>query len=117
MTPERRSQIEELYRAACNRGRKALAGADPELRAEVEKLLAEDSGDKLPYALATEMLPRQCRFSGASTHYARNATGLGHTARFFNSLAFASQLAPKRANSSREPGKHRWAHNAPSAGN
>lgn len=37
-------QIEELYHSACERGRAALDGADPEIRTEVERLLAQESG-------------------------------------------------------------------------
>jgi serine/threonine protein kinase len=48
MTPSRWQQIEELYHAAleCEPGERAtfLARADPELRREVESLLAQDSG-------------------------------------------------------------------------
>jgi eukaryotic-like serine/threonine-protein kinase len=44
MSPERRQQAEALYRAARERGREALGEADPELRREVEELLAQDSG-------------------------------------------------------------------------
>jgi Tol biopolymer transport system component len=40
MTPERWKQIEELFQAARERGVETLSGVDPELRAEVEKLLA-----------------------------------------------------------------------------
>ena len=47
MAPERWRQIEELYHSAWERGSEALAGADPELRAEVERLLAQDSGGKI----------------------------------------------------------------------
>jgi hypothetical protein len=49
LTPERWRQIEELYHSARERGGEALAGADPEICREVEKLLAQDSesGDKL----------------------------------------------------------------------
>ncbi len=43
MTPERWRQIEELYHAARERGPSALENAQPELRAEVEKLLAQPS--------------------------------------------------------------------------
>jgi Tol biopolymer transport system component len=46
MTPERFRQIEELYHAAReNRG--VLDGADPELRRDVESLLAQDSRGKV----------------------------------------------------------------------
>jgi len=41
MTPERRRQIDELFNAAKERGPNALAGADPELRREVEGLLSK----------------------------------------------------------------------------
>jgi eukaryotic-like serine/threonine-protein kinase len=49
LTPERWRQIEELYHSAREKGGEALAGADPEIRGEVERLLAQDSesGDKL----------------------------------------------------------------------
>ena len=49
MTPERWRQIEELYHSAREKGGEALTGADPEIRREVERLLAQDSesGDKL----------------------------------------------------------------------
>src|SRR5574339_835135 len=40
MTPERWKQIEELFHAARERGVETLSGVDPELRTEVEKLLA-----------------------------------------------------------------------------
>src|SRR5436190_495853 len=51
MTPERWRQVEELYHAAQERGLKAIAGADPELRKEVESMLSQDGS---PPALATE---------------------------------------------------------------
>ncbi len=49
MTSERWRQIEVLYHSARERGAEALADADPEIRREVERLLAQDSesGDKL----------------------------------------------------------------------
>jgi serine/threonine protein kinase/Tfp pilus assembly protein PilF len=47
MTPERWRQIEELYHSARKHGRAILADANPELRAEVEKLLAQDPGGKI----------------------------------------------------------------------
>lgn len=58
MTSERWQQIEELYHAARARGGEALAGADPELRREVERLLAQDSdsGDKLLDQDAADLL-------------------------------------------------------------
>ena len=43
MTPERWRQIEELYHSAREHGPEVLAGADPELRREVENLLAQDT--------------------------------------------------------------------------
>jgi eukaryotic-like serine/threonine-protein kinase len=49
LTPERWRQIEDLYHSVRERGREALAGADPALCSEVERLLAQDSesGGKL----------------------------------------------------------------------
>jgi hypothetical protein len=44
MTPARLREIDELYYAVRKRGRQALAEVDLELRREVEKLLAQDSG-------------------------------------------------------------------------
>jgi hypothetical protein len=38
------------------RGREVLVNADPALRQEVEKLLAEDSGDKILDRAATDLL-------------------------------------------------------------
>jgi len=43
MTRERWQQIEALYHAAQERGVGILADADPELRSEVEALLAQDA--------------------------------------------------------------------------
>jgi Tol biopolymer transport system component len=43
LDPQRWRQIEELYHSAREFGDVALAGSDPEIRAEVEKLLAQDS--------------------------------------------------------------------------
>ena len=45
MNPAHRRQIEELYQAARDPAKRAevLAAADPELRREVESLLAQDS--------------------------------------------------------------------------
>jgi eukaryotic-like serine/threonine-protein kinase len=49
LTSERWRQIEELYHSAREKGGEALVGADPEIRREVERLLAQgsESGDKL----------------------------------------------------------------------
>ena len=49
MKSERWKQIEDLYHSARERGPEALAGSDPVIRREVERLLAHDSasGDKL----------------------------------------------------------------------
>ncbi len=49
MTTERWQQIEKLYHSARENGRGVLTDADPDLRNEVERLLAQDSesGDKL----------------------------------------------------------------------
>jgi serine/threonine protein kinase len=48
MTPERWQEVEELYQAVQDRGRQAMADAGPELRREVESLLAKDSVPELP---------------------------------------------------------------------
>jgi len=58
LTSERWQQIEELYHSARERGEEALAGADPEVRGEVERLLAQDSesGDKLLDQSAAELI-------------------------------------------------------------
>jgi serine/threonine protein kinase len=56
MTPERWHQIEELYHAAQERGRGVLADADPELRREVESLLAQESGGKILDQRAADVL-------------------------------------------------------------
>jgi hypothetical protein len=58
MSPERLRQIEELYHSARERGLAVLVGADPELRREVEKLLAQDSesGGKLLDQRAADLM-------------------------------------------------------------
>ncbi len=48
MTPERWQEIENLYHAVQERGPAAMDGAEPELRREVESLLAKDSASELP---------------------------------------------------------------------
>ena len=47
MTPERWRQIEDLYNLACDRGDGVLADADPELRREVQEMLAQKSDGKV----------------------------------------------------------------------
>ena len=47
MTPDRWRQIEELYHSARERGVGVLVDTDPELRREVERLLAQDSDGKI----------------------------------------------------------------------
>src|SRR5215472_4089324 len=56
MTPDRWRQFEELYHSARERGRSVLAGSDPELRREVERLLAQDSEGMLLDRQAAELL-------------------------------------------------------------
>jgi len=58
MSPERLRQIEELYHCAREEGVGVLAGVDPELRREVEKLLAQDSesGGKLLDQRAADLI-------------------------------------------------------------
>ena len=47
MTRDRWREIENLYHLAREQGASVLAETDPEMRREVERLLAEDSGDKI----------------------------------------------------------------------
>ena len=47
MTPEQWRQTEELYHLARERGPSVLSGADPDLKREVEELLAEDGAGKI----------------------------------------------------------------------
>src|SRR5215471_7095548 len=56
MTPDRWRQIEELYHSARERGRGVLEGTDPELRREVERLLAQDSDGRILDRPAAELL-------------------------------------------------------------
>jgi hypothetical protein len=56
MTPERWRQIEDLYHAA-RADRAVLENADPEIRGEVEKLLAQPSGGALLDHPAADLLP------------------------------------------------------------
>ncbi len=56
MTRERWRQIEELYHSARERGPAVLEGTDPELRLEVEKLLAQDSAGKILDRPAADLL-------------------------------------------------------------
>jgi serine/threonine protein kinase/formylglycine-generating enzyme required for sulfatase activity/predicted esterase len=55
MTPERRREIEELYHLARERDPAVLANTEPELRREVETLLAQDSGGRIPDRQAAEL--------------------------------------------------------------
>ena len=56
MTPERWRQIEELYHVARDRGPAVLADTDPELRLEVERLLAQHSAGKILDLPVSELL-------------------------------------------------------------
>lgn len=59
MSPQRWREIEELYHSARESGEAVLAGADPELREQVRKLLAQDaeSGTKLLDRRAEDLIP------------------------------------------------------------
>jgi Tol biopolymer transport system component len=57
MTPKRWSQLEELYHLARERGTAALSGADADLRREVERLLAQDSGGRILDRTAVDLFP------------------------------------------------------------
>ena len=58
MSLQRWQQIEELYHSACEHGVAVLDGADPEIRREVEKLLAHNSqsGGKLLDQRAADLM-------------------------------------------------------------
>lgn len=58
MSPQRWREIEELYHSARECGEAAFVGSDPELRGEVEKLLAQDSdnGGKLLDERAADLI-------------------------------------------------------------
>ena len=59
MSPQRWREIEQLYHSARESGEAVLAGADPELREQVRKLLAQDaeSSSKLLDQRAEDLLP------------------------------------------------------------
>jgi formylglycine-generating enzyme required for sulfatase activity/tRNA A-37 threonylcarbamoyl transferase component Bud32/dienelactone hydrolase len=57
MTPERWRQIEELYHSARERGIGVLSGTDPDLRREVERLLAQDASGQILDRPAASLLP------------------------------------------------------------
>jgi eukaryotic-like serine/threonine-protein kinase len=61
MIPQRWRQIEELYHAVRESGAGVLADADPDLRSEVERLLAQDSegGGKLLDQVAEDLIADQ----------------------------------------------------------
>src|SRR6202023_935193 len=56
MTPDRWRQVEDLFHLARERGVGVLADTDPELRWEVERLLAQDSDGKILDRPAAELL-------------------------------------------------------------
>ncbi len=56
MTPDRWHQIEALYHAARERGSAILSDADPDLRREVERLLAQNSENEILDRPAEELL-------------------------------------------------------------
>jgi len=64
MTPERVQQIEELYHAACE-NRAVLDRADPELRREVESLLAQPRGELPAIEFGADLL-----HESTGTHFA-----------------------------------------------
>src|SRR5271165_5523041 len=67
MTPERWRKIEELYHAALARGRGVLASVDPELKSEVERLLAAaPTGQGLLDLPAAELLPESSAVAPSS---------------------------------------------------
>ncbi len=56
MTPERWREIEKLYHSVRERGVGILEGTDPELRRQVERLLAQDSDGRILDQPAAELL-------------------------------------------------------------
>ena len=56
MTPERWQKIEQLYHSAREHGLAVLEGTDPDLRREVERLLAQDSDGRLLDRPAAQLL-------------------------------------------------------------
>ena len=62
-TPERLRQVEDLYHLACDQGSGVLANANPELRREVQELLAQNSGgnifDHAAIDLMADLAPTQ----------------------------------------------------------
>src|SRR6476660_7904156 len=56
MSPERWRLIEELYHSARESGPAVLEATDPEMRREVEKLLAQDSDSAILDRPAAELL-------------------------------------------------------------
>jgi serine/threonine protein kinase/dienelactone hydrolase len=80
MTPDRWRHIEALYHSARERGVGVLEGTDPELRREVERLLAQDSDGMLLDGQAVDLLQQMAatetatggrpRFAGQTiSHY------------------------------------------------
>jgi len=57
MTSDRWSQIEKLYHQAREHGPSVLSGAEPDLRRQVERLLAQDAGGKILDRVAAELFP------------------------------------------------------------
>ena len=55
MTPERWQEIEKFYHLAHERGREVLEDADPEIRRQVELLLAQDSAGKFLDGVAADL--------------------------------------------------------------
>jgi serine/threonine protein kinase/Flp pilus assembly protein TadD len=75
-SPDRWQQIEDLYHAARERGPAALAGADPDLRREVESLLAQDSADDLLDRPPAEWL-NDANLAGQTVSHYRIVSRLG----------------------------------------
>ena len=74
MTPERWRQIEALYHSVRELGVVVLEGSDPELRREVEKLLAQDATGRILDGDAAGLLA-EVTLSGAATEAAPDLTG------------------------------------------
>ena len=77
MNPDRWPQIEALYKAALENGPGALSDAEPELRREVERLLAQDSEKEILDLPATVTAPVRSVAEGRTISHYRISSKLG----------------------------------------
>jgi serine/threonine-protein kinase len=74
MTPERWREIERLYHSARDRGLAVLSGTDPELRREVEQLLAQDATGRILDRPAGDLLA-EMTLTGPAAELVSDLTG------------------------------------------